>query len=111
LLVAIGDVFAQVPERRAAERVMLAAQAAARQQDGCLSYRFSEVLGDPGHYLLVGMWRDRPALDAHFRSASFAEYQATITPLLIRRSDLEVHVVAESTRPTATSVLNLEHDD
>ena len=110
MLVGIGDVHAQVPQRRAAERVMLAAQAATRRQDGCLGYSFAEVLGDPGHYLVVQSWRDQQALDEHYRSVTFADYQAAITPLLSRDSELELHVVAESVRPVQEQALVLDED-
>lgn len=111
MLIGIGDVFAQIPQRRAAERVMLAAQAAARRQEGCLSYSFAEVLGDPGHYLVVQSWRDQESLDAHHRSASFADYQSAITPLLSRDSELELHTVERSVRPEAEeAALTLDTD-
>jgi quinol monooxygenase YgiN len=111
MLVAIGDVVAQVPERRAAERVMLSAQAAARQQDGCVSFVFAEVLGDPGRFIVVQRWRDHGALEAHYRSDSFAAYQAAIGPLLARESELEVHEVTHAARPVASVELDLGHDD
>jgi len=110
-IVGIGDVFVQVPHRRSAERTMLAAQAAARQQHGCLAFSFAEVIDDAGHFLIVQRWSDRESLDAHFRSDSFADYQNAIEPLLLRDSELELHVVQETLRPVEASGLDIRHDD
>ena len=111
MIVAIADVNAQIPQRDAAEQVMLRAQAAARGEDGCETFAFAQVLGDPGHYLLVARWRDRTAFDAHYASAAFAEYQSAITPLLVRDSELRVDTVQETVLPLNSSPLDIGHDD
>ena len=111
MIVAIADVYAQIPQRDAAEQVMLRAQSAARGEDGCVTFAFAKVLGDPGHYLLVARWRDRAAFDAHYASAAFAEYQSAITPLLVRDSELRVDTVQETGQPVESSPLDIRHDD
>ncbi len=111
MIVAIADVYAQIPQRDAAEQVMLRAQAAARGEDGCVTFAFAQVLRDPGHYLLVARWRDRAAFDAHYASAAFAEYQSAITPLLVRDSELRVDTVQETVLPLDSSPLDIRHDD
>ena len=111
MIVAIADVYAQIPQRDAAEQVMLRAQAAARGEDGCVTFAFAQVLGDPGHYLLVARWRDRAAFDAHYASAAFAEYQSAITPLLVRDSELRVDTVQDTVQPVESSPLDIRHDD
>jgi quinol monooxygenase YgiN len=111
VIIAIGDVYARVPNRRAVEQVMLAAQAQTRRQDGCMSYAFAETLDEPGHYLLVQSWSDERALDAHYRSPAFADYQAAVAPLLARDSELRISHVAETVRPLESSGLSLGHDD
>jgi quinol monooxygenase YgiN len=111
MIVALGDVYAQIPQRGAIERAMLALQAQALEQDGCVSFVFAEVLADPGHFLLVQRWRDRGALDAHYRSAAFADYQAAVEGLLVRDSELHLHVIAETVRPVDSSRLDLRQDD
>ena len=111
MIIATADVFVQIPQRRAAERVMLAAQGAARQRDGCVSYVFAEALGEHGHFVLVQRWRDRGALETHYRTESFATYQAAIAPLLVRDSILEIHVVEEAVRPVESSGLDINQDD
>jgi len=101
VIVAIGDVHAQIPQRTAVESAMRTAQSAAREQDGCLHYGFSEALGEPGHYVIVQRWRDRNALEAHYRSASFVGYQTAIAPLLVADSEVEIYTVDDAFRPQA----------
>jgi quinol monooxygenase YgiN len=111
VIVAIGDVYAQLPRRGEVEQAMLTAQHEAREQHGCITFSFAEVLGDPGHFLVVQRWRDQEALDEHYRSDSFAAYQAAVRHQLVRDSDLQLHVVAESVTPLAPRALDLDQDD
>ena len=90
---------------------MLEAQHAALAEDGCISYAFAEALREPGHYLVVQRWRDRDALDAHYRSEAFFRYQASITPLLVRESELTVHEVWDTVRPVDSEARTLPRDD
>jgi heme-degrading monooxygenase HmoA len=94
MIVVHADVFAQIPQRTAAREAMKAAQSAA-----------------PGHFLAVERWRDRDALDAHFRSPSFLAYQAAVTPLLVRDSEIHIYSAEELARPTDSSRLDLRQDD
>jgi quinol monooxygenase YgiN len=111
VIVALGDLHTQIPQRAAVERVMQDAQAAAREREGCESFSFAEAVGDPGHYLLLARWRDQAAMEAHYSSPAFAAYQAAITPLLVADSELQLHVVEQSMRPVDTRTLDLRQDD
>ena len=42
MIVAIADVYAQIPQRDAAEQVMVRAQTAARGEDGCVAFAFAQ---------------------------------------------------------------------
>jgi quinol monooxygenase YgiN len=110
MIVAIGDIYAQIPHLDQVRDVMREAQQRTRAQQGCISYTFAETLDDPGHFVVVQEWRDRPALDEHYRSRAFADYQAKVSGLLVRDSELRVSFVAESVRPVAT-VGGPQHDD
>ena len=111
VIVALGDVFAQIPQREAAAAVMLEAQRAAQGQDGCISFAFAETLDEPGHFLVVERWRDRDALEGHYRSEAFFRYQAAIGPLLVRESELRIHAVADEITPVDDDALDLNQDD
>jgi quinol monooxygenase YgiN len=99
MLIALGDIFAQIPHRDRVRELMLATQASVCEEPGCISYFFAETLDDPGHFVVVQQWRDQAALDEHFRSRAFADYQAQIIPSLVRSSDMSVHVVEASYSP------------
>ncbi len=111
MIVALGDVYVQVPGREAAVEAMLAEQRAAREQDGCVSFAFAEALGEPGHYVVTQRWSDRDALDAHYRSEAFFHYQAAIAPLLVRDSELTLHSVADAVRPLDSETHSVPEDD
>jgi quinol monooxygenase YgiN len=105
------DVFAQIPHRAAAREAMEAAQSAAREQEGCIAFQFAETVEDPGHFVAIERWRDRAALDAHFRSPSFGRYQAAVTPLLLRDSEIHIYSAEELARPVDSTPLDLRQDD
>jgi quinol monooxygenase YgiN len=96
LIIALGDVYAQIPRRESVRALMRSTQESVRGESGCISY---ETLDDPGHFMVVQCWRDQAALDEHYRSQAFAAYQAQIGEFLVRDSELRVHVVQESYVP------------
>ncbi len=103
MIVVLADVYAQAPHRAQVREAMLASQAAARAEDGCLSYTFAETLEEPGHYILQERWRDGAALEAHFRGAGLAAYREAVTPLLVRDSEVRVFTVETEVRPVGAS--------
>ena len=111
MLVALGDIYAQIQQREAVRELMRQLQARAREQPGCQYFAFAETLDDPGRFVVVQQWRDRAALDDHFRSQAFARYQAGVAPYLVRNSELRVHDIAASVRPIESSRVDISHDD
>jgi quinol monooxygenase YgiN len=111
VIIALGDIYAQIPYREQVRELMRATQVRMREQPGCLAYEFAETLEDPGHFLVVQQWEDRAALDAHYRSQEFADYQASIRDRLVRDSDLRAHVVQETVRLLGVSPADPRLDD
>ncbi len=111
MILGIGDVHVQVPHRRTAEEVMAAAAQQALAEEGCHSFVFAEVLQDPGHFVVIESWSDREAIERHYGSAAFADYQRAITKLLVRESEYRLHVVAETLRPLDSSTIVTDQDD
>ncbi len=110
MIVVLAEIHAQIPERPAVREAMLRAQAAAREQDGCVSFEFAESLDEPGRFLAVERWRDAPALEAHFRSDSYRAYAEALTPRLVRDSQVSFLEGAEA-RLGDQSSLDLRQDD
>ncbi len=111
VLVAIADVHVQIPHRAAGASVMERARGATEAEDGCIRCAFAELIGEPGHFLVMQEWEDRAALDAHYRSVAFVAYQEQIEPLLVRSSELRVHEVAGTVDPVQSDDLDLRQDD
>jgi quinol monooxygenase YgiN len=111
VIVALGDIYAQEGALDAVRELMRLTQARVKAQPGCLSYTFAETLEDPGHFVVIQEWRDRAALDEHYRSAAFADYQEQIAPRVERSSELRIHVVGESTLPVASPPVDTLQDD
>jgi quinol monooxygenase YgiN len=111
VIVALGDITAQIPSLQEARRVMRDTQQRVREQPGCVSYAFAETLDDPGHFLVVQEWEDQAALDRHYRSEAFADYQAAIAPLLARDSELRISETRQTVRPVADAGEDFKLDE
>jgi quinol monooxygenase YgiN len=111
VIIALGDVYAGISRRDQARELMRATQDSARSEAGCLYYAFAETLDDPGHFVVVQRWRDRAALDAHYRSPAFSAYQEQVAELLVRDSELSLHTAAESLQPRPAVPLDPKQDD
>lgn len=55
--------------------------AAARTEDGCISYDLFVDSGNPARFVTVEKWASQEALDAHFASPAMAEAGASFTGL------------------------------
>lgn len=111
MIVGLGDVYAQIPRREEVRELMRRTQASVREQPGCISYAFAETLDDPGHFVVVQQWRDQAAVEEHYSSRAFADYQEKIAELLVRTSELRLHVVQEGFRPVDSPQPNILHED
>jgi len=111
MLIALGDIYAQIVHREEVSDLMRSTQEQVRTQPGCDTFVFAEVLDDPGHFVVVQQWRDQAALDAHYRSEPFRNYQAGIAPYLVRESELRVHDVASTVRPVGSAVIDTSQDE
>jgi quinol monooxygenase YgiN len=111
VIVVLGDIYAQAGAREEVRELMRGTQDRVMTQAGCVSYTFAETLEDPCHFVVMQEWRDRAALDEHYRSPAFADYQQQIAPRVERSSELRIHVVSESTLPVATPPADTLQDD
>jgi len=75
------------------------------------AYPYEVVDGGAGEFVLDAWWRDEPALQAHYCTADYADYVTRIGELLARPSDVTVHMVERSYRPTANLSLDPSRQD
>jgi quinol monooxygenase YgiN len=55
---------------------MIAMMAASRAEDGCRAYGYAEDVAEPGLIHIFEIWRDRAALEAHFKTPHMATWRA-----------------------------------
>jgi quinol monooxygenase YgiN len=76
-----------------------------------VSYAFAEVVGEPGRVLMCQEWKDQPALEEHYRSRGFADYQQRVGEFLARPSEVRIHHVRETLRPQAAAPMDPRRAD
>ncbi len=62
--------------------------AASRAEEGCIEYNYAIDVLDKGLVRVSETWRDRDALETHFRTAHIAEWRAQFSALAISERDL-----------------------
>lgn len=69
---------------------------------GCRRYVFAATLADPSRFLLVSEWDSQDALDDHYNSEAFADFQLDLEGLLARPSQLTVYPAEAAVRPLSS---------
>ncbi|WP_028639855.1 putative quinol monooxygenase [Novosphingobium acidiphilum] len=90
MILVIGT-FRMPPEKLA--QALPAAQRvvnATRAEDGCVAYSYAQDLFDPGLIHVSEKWRDRAALQAHFKSAHMQAWMAERADLDLSDRDIRV---------------------
>ena len=64
---------------------------ASRAEDGCIEYAYALDVLDEGLVRVSEKWRDRDALEAHFRTAHIAEWRAQISALAMSERELTAY--------------------
>ena len=64
---------------------------ASRQEEGCIEYAYAFDILDEGLVRVSEKWRDRDALEAHFRTAHIAEWRAQVSALALTERELTAH--------------------
>ncbi len=98
--VVVVDIYGLVGRAGEPVELLRTTREAARSEPGCVAYVLAEVIGDPGHHLVIEEWRDEAALEAHYASASFRRYQHHVGELLARPSEVRLHHVARTVQLT-----------
>ena len=78
-----------------ARAAMTAMLTASRAEDGCLAYSYAQDILDPRTIHVSERWRDRAALDAHFRTEHLAAWRAQFGALGITDRDLTLYESGE----------------
>jgi quinol monooxygenase YgiN len=99
IVIAVADMFGIEGGRDELAELLERFERDARQEAGCRRYTFAATVTDPAQFLLLSEWESQDALDAHYRSQLFADFQFQLQGLLARPSELTVFSTGEAVRP------------
>jgi len=74
--------------RPAAVEMMRATKA---NEPGCLEYAYAADLADPGLLRVIERWEDQAALDAHFKTAHMATFNAVLAGAKITGASVKAY--------------------
>jgi quinol monooxygenase YgiN len=75
-IIVAGTIRAPIDQLDGLKPHMAAMIAATRAEDGCIDYTYALDIADVGLIRVFEVWRDRDALDAHFKAAHMAAWRA-----------------------------------
>jgi len=95
MLLIVGTVRLPADRLNAARAIMAEIIAASRAEAGCLEYSYAEDVMDRGLIHITERWKDRKALDEHFKSPHLAEWRAAWPALGLGERNLRLYEVGE----------------
>ncbi len=101
-VIAVADMFGISGRRAELAGLLGRFERLAADQQGCQRYTFAATLVDPDRFVLVSEWDSAEALDAHYRSEAFGDFQFGLDGLLARPSEMTVYSAGEAVRPLST---------
>jgi quinol monooxygenase YgiN len=101
-VIAVAEMFGISGRRDELAAVLGRFEGVAGREPGCQRYVFATTLADPTRFVLLSEWDDQDALDAHYRSQAFADFQFALDGLLARPSELTVYSAEGTVRPLAS---------
>jgi quinol monooxygenase YgiN len=105
-VIAVAEMFGISGRREELTRVLERFERWAAGEPGCRRYVFAAALADPSRYVLFSDWESQEALDTHYRSEAFDDFQRSLDGLLARPSELTVYSVDDAVRPTDTRAID-----
>ena len=101
-VIAVAEMFGISGRREELTRLLERFERWAAGEPGCTRYVFAAALADPSRFVLFSEWDSQEALDAHYHSEAFAEFQFSLDGVLARPSELTVYSIESAARPTDT---------
>jgi quinol monooxygenase YgiN len=98
-VIAIAEMFGISGRRDELVALLQGSERQAAAEPGCLRYTFAATLADPDRFVLLSEWESVDALDAHYRTREFSDFQFGLEGLLARPSTLTVHSSEAAMRP------------
>jgi quinol monooxygenase YgiN len=76
MIIVMGTIRAPAAAMDRLRAPMEAVIKATRAEDGCIDYGYGEDVLDPGLIRIMERWRDRAALEAHFKTPHMALWKS-----------------------------------
>ena len=95
MLLIVGTIRLPVGKLEEARPVMQRMISGSRAEPGCLEYSYAQDVLDAGLIRVTEVWRDRAALDAHFRSPHIAVWRSSWPALGIGERNLVLYEAGE----------------
>lgn len=105
-VIAVADMFGIEGARDELAEMLERFERDAKGQPGCRRYTAAATVTDQVRFVLVSVWESQDALDAHYRSRLFTDFQFGLQGLLARPSDLTIYSVDGEMRPVDTSPMD-----
>ena len=102
VVITVAEMFAISGRREELAALLERFERWASGEPGCRRYIFAATLADPSRFVLVSEWETQEALDAHYRSQEFADFQLGLDGLLARPSESTVYSADGAVRPVNT---------
>jgi quinol monooxygenase YgiN len=102
VVIAIAEMFGISGRREELATLLERFERWASGEPGCRRYTFGATLADPSRFVLVSEWDSEEALDAHYRSREFVDFQLGLDGLLARPSESTVYSADAGVRPLDT---------
>ena len=105
-IIAVADIYGIAGRRQELISTLAGAERDATARDGCLRYSVAATLDDHDHFVTFSAWRDQAAVDAHYGSREFAEFQMALDGLLARPSEMTMYEVSGEVRPVPSGPMD-----
>jgi quinol monooxygenase YgiN len=102
VVIAVAEMFGIAGRRGELAALLERFERSATSEQGCRRYVVAAALADENRFVLVSEWESQSALDAHYRSEAFAEFQFGLDGLLARLSELTIYSGEGVIRPLNT---------
>jgi quinol monooxygenase YgiN len=106
IVLAVADLYGIHGRRDELIALLERSERGAVAEPGCRRYTFAATISDPDRFVLVSEWENQEALDGHYGSQTFADFQFGLDGLLARPSQMTVYSVSGTVRPINTSPMD-----
>ncbi len=105
-VIAVAEMFGLAGRRAELVYLLERFEAEAAGTTGCARYTFAATLADADHFLLVSEWDDQAALDVHYASEAFTNFQFALHEMLAQPSQLTLYTSAAVVRPVDSAPMD-----